>query len=494
VSVKLSLTAKSLLLVSIPLLFEVGFVWALVNLQHETEVEAQQAICDRDISQNLGTISSKIYRLWNIVSIHHHKGTDDKLAISFFNIYRSSFLPLLTSLSDDYKRLAELTRDRPKFVANVQKSSSALFEIRSILDNAFSDMKSGHIELVAERYQSGADRIVDLFGKISQENFAMVAVAEHDSAEMSSRRHSTFRQLMIGFVLFTCAFNAAFCALLAVFLVKGIVSRLSVMSDNARRLAANQPLNQQIAGHDEIAELDKVFHNMAATIEETARMRQELVSMLTHDLRSPLTAIQGSLELLDMELEKTTDEREKRLVDVAQRNSSRMMRLINDLLDIHKLKEGMMTFAPTEVCLAEVFEDVALSVSSWIEDSSIRLKYGDTDLFVYAEREKVERIIFNLVANAIKYSPHAGTITITTKNEGRMARISVSDQGIGIPADQLQSIFERFQQVVGDEKQSAGSGLGLTICQYLVHLQGGEIWVDSEVGKGSTFYFTLPLG
>jgi signal transduction histidine kinase len=171
-----------------------------------------------------------------------------------------------------------------------------------------------------------------------------------------------------------------------------------------------------------------------------------------------------------------------------------MMRLINDLLDIHKLKEGMMTFAPTEVCLAEVFEDVALSVSSWIEDSSIRLKYGDTDLFVYAEREKVERIIFNLVANAIKYSPHAGTITITTKNEGRMARISVSDQGIGIPADQLQSIFERFQQVVGDEKQSAGSGLGLTICQYLVHLQGGEIWVDSEVGKGSTFYFTLPLG
>jgi signal transduction histidine kinase len=266
------------------------------------------------------------------------------------------------------------------------------------------------------------------------------------------------------------------------------------MSDNAQRLAASQSLNHAIAGNDEIAELDKVFHSMADDIQETARMRQELVSMLTHDLRSPLTAIQGSLELLDLEAEQRQDEREKRLVDVAHRNSSRMMRLINDLLDIHKIKEGMMTIVPTEVCLAEVFEDVALSVAAWIEDNAIKLKTDDTDLFVYAEREKVERIIFNLVANAIKFSPGGGTIAISAREEGRMVHVSVADEGKGIPAEKLESIFERFQQVESaEEKQLAGSGLGLTICQYLVRLHGGEIWVTSTIGQGSVFHFTLPL-
>jgi signal transduction histidine kinase len=328
---------------------------------------------------------------------------------------------------------------------------------------------------------------------MAKQNVSLTARAEHDLAELSSIRHTAFRQNMISFVLFTCAFNAAFLVLLALFLAKDIVSRLGVMSDNARKLASNQPLSKEMEGQDEIVELDKVFHKMAATIEETARMRQELVSMLTHDLRSPLTAIQGSLELLEVKQKQSNDDREKKLVDVATRNSERMMRLINDLLDIHKIRDGMMTFAGEEICLAEVFDDVAQSLTALIEDNAIHLNCGDTDLFVYAEREKVGRIVFNLVANAIKYSPIGGTITLSAESEGRMVRVSISDQGRGIPADQLQSIFERFQQVEGDEQHSAGSGLGLTICQYLVRLQGGAIWAESEMGKGSTFRFTLPL-
>ena len=106
----------------------------------------------------------------------------------------------------------------------------------------------------------------------------------------------------------------------------------------------------------------------------------------------------------------------------------------------------------------------------------------------------MERIIFNLVANAIKFSPVGGQISLSAKEDGRMVQISVTDQGKGIPVDQQESIFERFQQLDSrDDKKSAGSGLGLTICQYLVHLHKGKIWVTSEPGKGSRFTFTLPL-
>jgi signal transduction histidine kinase len=513
-SVKLSLTAKSLMLVSIPLLIEVGFVWALVNLQHETEVEALQAIQSRDTLQRLSTVTGKIYQVWSVFDAKKKSKDQVKLAKGFFGLYNSTYIPILASLKKDYSELDELTKDKPDLNLDVKKARRSLDAISAFLDQALVDVKSGRIEQVAASYHQGADRVVGLFQELTTENFALAAKSEHDSALVSSQRHSAFRQTMVAFVLVACAFNAAFCALLAAFLVRGIIFRLNVMSDNARRLAANKPLNEPIAGQDEIAELDRVFHRMAASIEETARMRQELVSMLTHDLRSPLTALQGSLELLDYHAEQARAEqgtavqiraeqaraehskveRDKKLIDVAQRNSARMMRLINDLLDIHKIKEGMITIAPTEVCLAEVFEEVALSVAAWIEDNAIRLKLDDTDLFVFAEREKVERIIFNLIANAIKFSPSGGTIMLSAKSEGRMVQISVSDQGKGIAAEQQDSIFERFQQIeTNDEKQSAGSGLGLTICQYLVHLHGGEIWVVSAPGQGSVFHFTLPL-
>ena len=183
----------------------------------------------------------------------------------------------------------------------------------------------------------------------------------------------------------------------------------------------------------------------------------------------------------------------KNFVDVARRNGNRMLRLINDLLDIHKLKAGMLTVSAEKVYLQALFEEVATSVSSWVDEHKIKMTLVETDLYAYAEREKVERILFNLVANAIKYSPPGSAITLAASVKADRVQISVSDQGRGIPADQLQNVFERFQQVLGDNQQTSGSGLGLTICQHLVEVMGGRIWVESELNKGSRFYFTLPL-
>lgn len=492
---KLTLTAKSLLLVSMPIVFEIGLVAAVLGLQHDTEAQAQRANETHQISQKLTALSGQTFALWKVYSVHKQSDIPDAaMAIGFFKRYQSDIQPMLLELSAQFQELKESVKDKPDLAARVLDAANSLSEIRNILEQALTDLKAGRMDDVTSRYRKSADRIIFLFQQLTEEEFDLVQRFERDYSQVNSQKQIASHKLIVKAVLFICAMNALFCLALALFLVKGIVNRIGIMQENARRLADNQTLNKPIGGHDELAELDQTFHSMADSLEESARIRQELVNMLTHDLRSPLTSIQGSLALLDSEIEKERGVREKKLIDIAQRNSSRMMRLINDLLDIQKIKAGMMTFVKEKVCLAEVFEEVALSVSGWAEDNGIKIKCVDTAEFVIAEREKVERIIFNLVANAIKFSPKGGTITLSASSKDSLVQIDVADEGRGIPAEQMASIFERFQQLDGDEKKFPSSGLGLTICQYLVTLQGGKIWVSSEVGKGSCFSFMLPAG
>lgn len=492
---KLTLTVKSLLLVCIPIVFEIGLVAAVLGLQHDTEIQAQRANEAHQISQKLTALSGKTFALWKLYSLHKQSDIPDAvMAVGFFKRYQTEIQPMLLDLSTQFQELKESVKEKPDLAARVLDAQASLSEIRDILEQALTELKAGRIADVTSRYRKSADRIIFLFQRLTEEEFDLVQRFERDYSQVNSQRQITSHKLIVQAILFIGAINALFCLALALFLVKGIVNRIGIMQENARRLADSQPLNKPIGGHDELSELDQTFHSMAGSLEESARIRQELVNMLTHDLRSPLTTIQGSLDLLDTEIKEERGEREKRLIDIAQRNSSRMMRLINDLLDIQKIKAGMMTFVQEKVCIAEVFEEVALSVGGWAEDNGIKIKCVDTAEFVIAEREKVERIIFNLVANAIKFSPKGGTIELSASCRDSMVQIDVTDEGRGIPAAQMASIFERFQQLEGDEKKFPSSGLGLTICQYLVTLQGGKIWVSSEVGKGSCFSFTLPAG
>jgi len=186
------------------------------------------------------------------------------------------------------------------------------------------------------------------------------------------------------------------------------------------------------------------------------------------------------------------NERGKKLIKLANRNSFLMMGLINDLLDSQKIQSSMLTIECEDVCIAELFEEVRLIVADWVEEHGIEIKIQDSDLFVRGDQQKLCRVLLNLVSNAVKYSKEGDTISLGASQVLAQVEVTVADQGPGIPKDMLKAVFDRFQQVSTDAQAKKGSGLGLSICQDLVTLHGGRIWVTSERGRGSTFHFTLP--
>lgn len=223
------------------------------------------------------------------------------------------------------------------------------------------------------------------------------------------------------------------------------------------------------------------------------RMKDEFISVVSHELRTPLTSIRGSLGLLANGVLGPVSEKGQRMLGIAVSNTDRLVRLINDILDIERMESGKVTL-DERVCEASdlIFEAVeALQVVA--QKEGVRLVAVPTEASVYADPDRIVQTLTNLIGNAIKFSPAGTTIQVAAVTEGREVRFSVRDQGRGVPADKIESIFGRFQQVdASDSREKGGSGLGLAICRSIVQQHGGKIWAESAPGEGSTFYFTLP--
>jgi PAS domain S-box-containing protein len=227
---------------------------------------------------------------------------------------------------------------------------------------------------------------------------------------------------------------------------------------------------------------------------EIERLRREFVSMVSHELRTPLTSIRGGLTLLSVGALGDLPEKAKDIVKLAERNSVRLIGLINDLLDIEKLEAGMLEMQIETCQLADIIQRSTESVKTFAEERTVKIKTTSTMLSVHGDRDRLVQVLVNLLSNAIKFSPPDGNVTIGVDVTGDLATVSVTDEGRGIPAAYRELIFQRFQQVTAsDAKQKGGSGLGLAICKAIIELHHGTIAVDSEEGKGSKFWFTVPL-
>jgi PAS domain S-box-containing protein len=260
------------------------------------------------------------------------------------------------------------------------------------------------------------------------------------------------------------------------------------------------------------------------------QMKDEFVSVVSHELRTPLTSIHGSLGMLASGLLKPDSEQGKRMLQIAVDSTDRLVRLINDILDIERIESGRVKMAK-EFCQVNDLITEAVNVMQPLADKAgVTLSITSVSRQVWADPDRIVQTLTNLLSNAIKFSSRGNTVWLTVgigngewemgntegTNEGGTQNaavhrssfiptprsplptpymvFSVKDQGRGIPADKLDSIFERFQQVdSSDSRNHEGTGLGLSICRSIVQQHGGHIWVESKLGKGSTFFFTLPL-
>ncbi|NJN86144.1 MAG: PAS domain S-box protein [Leptolyngbyaceae cyanobacterium SL_7_1] len=228
------------------------------------------------------------------------------------------------------------------------------------------------------------------------------------------------------------------------------------------------------------------------------RMKNEFVSVVSHELRTPLAAIRGSLGLLQSSKYDDQPDKFDHVLRIALRNSDRLIRLVNDILDLERLESGKVELA-MELCqVADLAKQAVEAVQSIATQSSITIEVRAVPSVVRAAADAVVQTLTNLLGNAIKFSPTESTVWLAIESKQRPQPhilFSIKDQGRGIPADKLNLIFGRFQQVdVSDSRQKGGTGLGLAICKNIVQQHGGQIWVESQLGKGSTFFFTLPCG
>jgi signal transduction histidine kinase/GGDEF domain-containing protein len=232
-------------------------------------------------------------------------------------------------------------------------------------------------------------------------------------------------------------------------------------------------------------------------------MKSEFVSVASHELRTPLASIKNAVQLILQGKTGEINENQAKFLSMAERNINRLTSILNSLLDLSRIESGKFDLKFEELDLRGSIEFILSSLKSQADGKSIQLKMDIPEELpmgspsIYGDREKVEQILTNLVGNAIKFTPEGGKISVSAKlfeEDGHMVAISVRDSGIGIPEDQLDKIFEKFHQVEDSLRRSiTGTGLGLAITKGLVEAHHGRIWVESEVGKGSTFTFTLPM-
>lgn len=227
---------------------------------------------------------------------------------------------------------------------------------------------------------------------------------------------------------------------------------------------------------------------------EVERLKNEFLAMVSHDLRTPLTSVQAFFHMLSAGVYGQFTDQGIRKLSAAERNVERLLRLVNDLLDMEKLESGAVELNPENVELAAVVERSVEAVRSFAESGSVALEALLPAMKVHVDAERIVQVLVNLLSNAIKYSPAGGKVTVgVDEATNGFVTVRVTDEGPGIPEGHRKAIFERFKQIKDTEAvYKKGSGLGLAIAQQIVRVHGGEIGVDSEEGKGSSFWFTLP--
>ena len=252
-------------------------------------------------------------------------------------------------------------------------------------------------------------------------------------------------------------------------------------------------------------------------IRAVAQIKRDFISIVSHELRTPLTAIHGSLGLLAGKVYDKNPEKQSQMINIAASQTERLVRLVNDILVLEKLESGKTVIVKQACDAAQLIRDSADTMQAKAEKYNISFNIQSLSLQVWANSDSIIQILTNLLSNGIKFSPPNSTISIsntlvdTVETQSQIfSHVSnhsvfdslippyilfqVKDQGTGIPADQLESIFGWFQQVdASNAREKSGTGLGLAICQSIIQKHEGQIWVESKLGQGSTFFFTLPL-
>ena len=289
------------------------------------------------------------------------------------------------------------------------------------------------------------------------------------------------------------------CLILAFFITRSIsrpLRKIEKMTEYIGDLNFDHHLNLGVHSPRELAQLAQSFSQMADRLKEIDEMKNNFISHVSHELRTPLTSINEAGDLLLDGVGGEITSRQEHLLQIIKQCTERLIKMVNNLLDLSKMEAGMMNYEFVQASFSQIILHSLQELDLLARKKSIRLEVQleDNLPLLKMDVDRMQEVVDNLLSNAVKFTPEGGTVRIEARQVTSFLQVSVSDTGPGIPPEYQSRIFEKFQGIKsGRTSQTKGTGLGLSIASHIVKAHGGKIWVESTEGKGSTFYFSLPL-
>jgi len=294
-------------------------------------------------------------------------------------------------------------------------------------------------------------------------------------------------------LLLAGAVGAGIALVIARWVARGMTQPLRDMAQAAHRMeTGDYGARVRTASVDEVGQLAQAFNRMSAELDQLERLRRDLVANVSHELKTPISALRAHLEnLLD-----GVERPEPETLQVMLAQSDRLGRLVDQLLDLSRLESGDVPLQREQVALEPLVGEVLSEIEVTRADRGVALdrRLAEDLPPVFADRERIHQVLFNLLDNAIRFTPEGGTVTVWAERHDGAVDVHVADTGPGIAPEHLPRLFERFYRVdPARSKKEGGTGIGLAIARSVVEAHGGRIWAESSPGSGSVFTFELPV-
>lgn len=482
-------------LVLVPLAFECAFVFALqsalISAESTARKEAYQkriiaaaSESQRDLLQFFRDLLSNLSFRWNALESRQWSNVgsvvvDPQKSIANAKLKMTELESLLAADQDSQELVKKLRQDSQNLQDTVEKSRSETPVQRLLRGSSSVRMTNEALGVVLDDLQS----VVDLHRQLADE-----------LSPKSESARSNFRTvLIVGLVV-----NVFLTILMSWIFGATIVRRINHLMFNVRNFEVGNKAFDPVGGIDEIAALDTQFRDVANKKLRAEQLRREMMSMVSHDLRSPLTSVRAYLSMLNDEelFGPIGPDNLKRIFARIDSELSRLVRLANSLLDLERVESGRLELYMQKRELQSLIDDSLFSMqgAALEKDITLSTEIATQERTINCDRERIIQVLVNLVSNALKFSPRSSKVTVAVCDFEGGFKFSVQDEGPGIKLEEAGRLFEKFSQLSQDEELlQLGSGLGLSLCKTIVELHGGKIAVETAVEKGALIWFTLPV-
>jgi len=401
--------------------------------------------------------------------------------------YTTAWTERAAQVADDLERLGEYAQSGAERLY-LREASAAFDGYRRAVaqERALVQMGDhrGAVRLTDIEARALAERVEERLGALMSATHARVLAVEADATRVESRMWtSVFCALgaAVGLALIGAAFQA-----------HRMTRSLNVLSGAAAAVASGkfrEPI--AIKNRDEIGSLAQSFNSMVGQLRRVEETRRDFFATVSHELRSPLTSIRGAAELLREGVPGPLNDKQKRLTDIVSVSSGRLLRLVNQILEMSRLQAGLLDLERSSLDLAELVGWAVEELHPLASEATVTLECEriGSEFSYCGDRERLHQVLVNLGANAIRFTQPGGRVVARVIDAGPEFELQVEDTGVGIPADALPHIFDAYRQA---HRERGGTGLGLAIVRGIAEAHGGRVTVESREGKGSRFTVLLP--